>query len=455
MSRTLKAVLAGSIRSGEKARKKFTPTRAPRASNMGSNNSSVVPGYDVDSRTTSSPGRNPAATCSAAATTNEMSGSLDFRSGVGTQMMTTSLCSNTAPSAVASYRPASRTVARSALETSGVYERPAFKTPTRSRSVSSPATVNPARANSMARGRPTYPCPMTAMRAARCRMRSVNSSVLMGVVRMLEGGSRHARPERPLRRVGDASPQGPLTVGRLVVVRGVVTVVTRGRPLIAVEYQPDQLLRTHHVEGVLEEPLRGPVGTNHDDEAVDPLLDDTRVGDGNERWRVDHDILVPVARLPDELAQPRRLEHFIGRGRAPTRRHDGKPEFGKLAHDRREVQSRGQDRVDQPVGLGRAQPKPGGHGAPSKVDVDQQHPRRRVLGERAREIDRGRRLAVADRRAAHGDDVEPPVLALLDDMTKHPVLLGFEGAGLQEADQVLVDARRRHDPPPASAAASR
>src|SRR5438094_641077 len=345
MSRTLKAVLAGSIRSGEKARKKFTPTRAPRASNMGSNNSSVVPGYDVDSRTTSSPGRNPAATCSAAATTNERSGSLDFRSGVGTQMTTTSLRSNTEQSAVASYRPASRTVARSSLETSGVYERPAFKTPTRSRSVSSPATVNPARANSMARGRPTYPCPMTAMRAARCRMRSVNSSVLMGVVRMLEGGSRHARPERPLRRVGDASPQGPLTVGRLVVVRGVVTVVTRGRPLIAVEYQP--------------------------------------------------------------------------------------------------------------VGLGRAQPKPGGHGAPPKVDVDQQHPRRRVLGERAREIDRGRRLAVADRRAAHGDDVEPPVLALLDDMTKHPVLLGFEGAGLQEADQVLVDARRRHDPPPASAAASR
>src|SRR5207248_355393 len=42
--------LAGSIRSGEKARKKSTPTRAPRAWNIGNSSSSVVPGYVVDVR---------------------------------------------------------------------------------------------------------------------------------------------------------------------------------------------------------------------------------------------------------------------------------------------------------------------------------------------------------------------------------------------------------------------
>ena len=94
--------LAGSMRSGEKARKKSTPTRAPRAWNIGSSSSSVVPGYVVDSRITSWPGRKWAATFSAAATTNEMSGSFDFRSGVGTQMMITSLRSSTEASAVAS-----------------------------------------------------------------------------------------------------------------------------------------------------------------------------------------------------------------------------------------------------------------------------------------------------------------------------------------------------------------
>ena len=55
-----------------------------------------------------------------------MSGSLDFRSGVGTQMTTTSLRRRTSKSAVASYRPAAITAARSWLATSGVYEHPAL-----------------------------------------------------------------------------------------------------------------------------------------------------------------------------------------------------------------------------------------------------------------------------------------------------------------------------------------
>ena len=88
--------MAGSIRSGEKARNTFSPTRPPRASSIGSSSSSVVPGYVVDSRMTSWPGRKWVETSSAAAITYEMSGSFDFRSGVGTQMTITSLSSSTA-----------------------------------------------------------------------------------------------------------------------------------------------------------------------------------------------------------------------------------------------------------------------------------------------------------------------------------------------------------------------
>ena len=90
MSFTANVGFAGSIRSGEKARKQSTPGRPPRASNIGASSSCVVPGYVVDSRITSWAGRNRAAASWAAAATKEMSGSFDFRSGVGTQMITAS-----------------------------------------------------------------------------------------------------------------------------------------------------------------------------------------------------------------------------------------------------------------------------------------------------------------------------------------------------------------------------
>ena len=90
MSFTAKVGFAGSIRSGENARKQSTPGRAPRASNIGARSSCVVPGYVVDSRITSCAGLKCAAASCAAAVTKEMSGSFDFRRGVGTQMITAS-----------------------------------------------------------------------------------------------------------------------------------------------------------------------------------------------------------------------------------------------------------------------------------------------------------------------------------------------------------------------------
>src|SRR3989449_8292048 len=88
-----------------------------------------------------------------------MSRSFDFRSGVGTQMITTSLRSSTGKSGVASYRSAQSDAIRSPLSTSGLCERPMLRAATLSGSVSRPATRNPARANSTARGRPTQPLP--------------------------------------------------------------------------------------------------------------------------------------------------------------------------------------------------------------------------------------------------------------------------------------------------------
>ena len=78
--------LPGSTRSGEKARKKSSPMRNARDSTRGWMTSSVVPGYVVLSSTISWPRRRWGRSCSTAERMNEMSGSLLFRSGVGTQM---------------------------------------------------------------------------------------------------------------------------------------------------------------------------------------------------------------------------------------------------------------------------------------------------------------------------------------------------------------------------------
>src|SRR5215471_13444120 len=105
--------LPGSTRSGENARKKSAPAFRPPASSSGLTNSSVVPGYVVDSRITSIPGRRYFATPSTADATNDMSGSFVLRSGVGTQMLMVSSDVAAAKLVVARSRPAATSDATS------------------------------------------------------------------------------------------------------------------------------------------------------------------------------------------------------------------------------------------------------------------------------------------------------------------------------------------------------
>ena len=74
-----------------------------------------------------------------------------------------------------------------------------------------------------------------------------------------------------------------------------------------------------------------------------------------------------------------------------------------------------------------------------KIHVGEEDPRVGSLGERAREIDRGRRLAVADAGARDADDLQLGVPAQrLHDMAEHAVVLGLERGKLQETHEVLV-----------------
>src|ERR1035437_8343402 len=99
-----------------------------------------------------------------------ISGSLVLRRGVGTQILMVSSSRTAEKSVVARNLPDSTSGARTALGISPIYESPALTRRTFSSLISMPVTVNPARANSTARGSPTYPSPTTPTRARRVRI---------------------------------------------------------------------------------------------------------------------------------------------------------------------------------------------------------------------------------------------------------------------------------------------
>ena len=92
--RMVKSSRPGSTRSGEKASEKSLPAARPDSSSMGSSRSRVVPGYDVDSSTTSCPARSTRVRAWVASTNGPRSGSRLTVSGVGTHSSTASACAS-------------------------------------------------------------------------------------------------------------------------------------------------------------------------------------------------------------------------------------------------------------------------------------------------------------------------------------------------------------------------
>ena len=83
----VQSVRPGSTRSGENARwKSFPASRPDSRSRIGSTSPRVVPGYVVDSSTTSWPARSRLPISAAASRTIDRSGSRCLESGVGSAM---------------------------------------------------------------------------------------------------------------------------------------------------------------------------------------------------------------------------------------------------------------------------------------------------------------------------------------------------------------------------------
>ena len=109
-------------------------------------------------------------------------------------------------------------------------------------------------------------------------------------------------------------------------------------------------------------------------------------------------------------------------------------------YDGLERQPRVQDGVHEPRGRMLVEPEMRGHVRAAQIRVDDEHARVDGLGERARQVDGRRRLAVGGVRARDRDDREigRPV-ELFDHVAERPILLGFERRRGEEAHQVLFD----------------
>src|SRR5688572_18930703 len=111
----------GSTRSGENVRNQSSPIVSPRSvPTFGKRTSRVVPGYVVDSNTTTIPLWIYLASSSAAEIMNDISGSPVWRNGVGTQMLTASISFKTEKSVVAVKFPDLANLSIASVLTSGI-----------------------------------------------------------------------------------------------------------------------------------------------------------------------------------------------------------------------------------------------------------------------------------------------------------------------------------------------
>src|SRR5260370_12461147 len=137
-------------------------------------------------------------------------------------------------------------------------------------------------------------------------------SVSLGITRSITPRPRARRllPLRaPLVEAPVVAPPRAVTSTRVCVAR----VIGRDRGVVAIEHEADDLRRIHETEGLGQLLAWGLVSRNHHEEAVDASGDEAAVRDRDERRRVEHDVVVALARLLQQLLESRQLERLLGR----------------------------------------------------------------------------------------------------------------------------------------------
>src|SRR5262245_3102402 len=231
------------------------------------------------------------------------------------------------------------------------------------------------------------------------------------------------------------APSGRLGAGflfHLVLHRGgvsvgpVVLAVTGKDAAIAVQDDAADLAGLDLVQRLLDELARRPACADDEQEPVDAVSDDARVGDREERRAIQDDPVEVLPRRAHDLGEARRAQDPVRVLGPLARRNDEETPGGPLDEDVAQRQPWVGHELDQASKIP-GEADPARHARPAQVRVDDQDPESRVLGERRGEVQGRRSLAVSDARPGHGQDAEIALaLLVIEHVAEVPVLLGFE-----------------------------
>jgi len=153
---------------------------------------------------------------------------------------------------------------------------------------------------------------------------------------------------------------------------GVVAVIPRERALCApVEHEAHQLRWIHDLQSRFDQLSRRLMSRHDQEKAIDAFRDDSAVRDRDEWGRVEHDIVVVLPRLFEELSDARRFEDLVGDCGSLAGGQDREAERGTTAHHVRQRRVRSHDRVHEAGALNVAEPEAFLHGtAPGDLPVE-------------------------------------------------------------------------------------
>src|SRR5262249_13236813 len=160
--------------------------------------------------------------------------------------------------------------------------------------------------------------------------------------------------------------------------------------LFTVEDQADELRRVEEAQRFMDK-LPWRVTRGHDQEvAVDAAPDNPAVRERNHRRRVDQDVVVAAASLPDQVGQPRGRYELVKPTPVATGTKDGEIERWAGLDDGVQCDLGGEDSIGEARAPGAMESQAHVQRRTAEVRLDQEDARLRILGERARQVD-GRR----------------------------------------------------------------
>src|SRR5438445_4795855 len=228
----------------------------------------------------------------------------------------------------------------------------------------------------------------------------------------------------------------------------VVLTVTRLPVRFAVEDQTQNLARSKIEQCLFQQPAGGFVGRHNNEETIDPLSQELAVRGWKHRRAVQQHIVVALTGVANQLTQSARSDNVIAVGDRAPRRDHVEIEWPEPPDCLFQTLGWHLNRIDETRTVVVFTTEHACDGGTAEVSVEEQHSKLPALRDGSRKIDRGHRFPIPGDRGGVGEHATSIRRNCpLHSVTQRPVLIGFEGIGLQQAHQTRIRIRLNVAPP--------